>query len=860
MKNILKISTPHIVAVILFLVVSYVYFFPVLEGKVLQGTDNLTAVAMQGEIMAFNNTVGDYCAWTNGAFGGMPAYTIWVKKDAPLMYVEKFIHTLAKNGPVSYLFMAMLSFYLLLIFYGVNPWISIAGSFAYAFSTYFIVIIGAGHITKVISLAYMPGVFAGIYMAYRKNRILLGASIMAIFLALEIGPGHYQIIYYTLLLVMALGINYLVVAIKNKTLPQFVKTTGVLMIAAILAGLTNISSVWTTNEYTPFSARGEKILTQEEDQGQSTSKVKDEGLDFEYATAWSYGISESLNLFIPDFRGGSSVGSLTENSEVYKLFSQRDRNQAKQIIKQLPLYWGDQPGTEGPQYMGALAIFLFIFALFFVRSKEKWWMFAISVFALMLAWGNNFETFNRFIFHYFPLYNKFRAVSTTLVIMQFLIPFLGIIAVNQLMTDYDRPEFIRALKWALGITGGVALLFVLFPGMAGSFSGPIDARYIQNQPFLDALMVDRKTLLRNDALRSLLFVIAGAGVLWAFHIKKINKTVVFVGLATLMILDLGVLGTRYVSHDDFKTVRASRNAFIPSTADMSIFNMETSTPEIKTKVDAFRAEYPKIEKRDSPEMIALNLTTDYRVLNLSDGINFSDALTSFYHKSLSGYSPAKLRRYQDLIDRGVLVRNIQNLVKGLQNSPDAGAYNVLNMLNTKYVIFNKDQQAYMNQEALGNAWFVKDIRWAENADNEFEGMQNIDPGKEAVVHNEFKNAGLDNLGYDSTAVIHLTKYQPNHLSYASSSGAEMLGVFAEMYYPAGWKAYIDGTETEILRANYLLRGLKIPAGEHKIEFKFEPKSYVLGNKINKWSSLLLILGFVAMLGLSLVKFAKHQEA
>ncbi len=856
MKNLFKNSFPHIFAVVLFLVVSYVYFFPVIEGKVLQGTDNYTAKGMQGEIMAYTTLTGDYCAWTNGAFGGMPAYTIWVKKDAPLKMVEQVIHVFAKNGPVSYLFIAMLSFYILLLCYGINPWLSIAGSFAYAFSSYFIVIIGAGHITKVISLAYMPGVIAGIYLAYRRNKILLGAGIMALFLALEIRPAHYQIIYYTLLVVIGLGINYFIAAIREKTLPQFGKATAVLVVAAVLACLTNISSVWTTKEYTPFSARGEKILS--EQQQQESVRVKDEGLDFEYATAWSYGISESLNLFIPNFKGGSSVGALTEHSKVYKLFSQRNQNQAKQIIKQMPLYWGTQPSTEGPQYMGALALFLFVFAMFFVRSKEKWWIFGLSIFALMLAWGDNFETFNRFVFHYFPLYNKFRAVSTTLIIVQFFVPFLGIVAINQLLDDYDKQNFVYSLKWALGITGGIALLFVLLPGIAGSFSGPGDARYAGNQAFVDALMVDRKALLRSDALRSLLFVLAGAGALWAYHLKKVNGVVLFGLLAIFMILDLGVIGTRFVSHDDFKTVRNSNTAFVPSKADMSIFGMEIRNPAVKEKVDKFRADHPKIEKRQSPELTALNMTSNNRVLNLSEGINFSDALTSFYHKSISGYSPAKLRRYQDLIDRGVLVKDIQNFVARMQDKANVGNTNILNMLNTKYVIYNKEQPAYLNPDALGNAWFVKNIKWVGDANAEFETMQAIDPRYEAVVHNGFKGLGVDNLGYDSTAVIHLVDYKPNLLSYSSVSKTDMLAVFSEMYYPAGWNAYIDGIKVDYCRVNYFLRGVKVPQGEHMIEFKFEPKSYLVGNSIGKWSSIVLILMILVLLGVYIKNSVEPQ--
>lgn len=856
MNKFIKPLIPNFTAVLVFLLVSYVYFFPAIEGKVLQGTDNITAKSQQGEIMTFNSLEGGYCAWTNGSFAGMPAYTIWVKHDAPIKLIERFFQLLAKRGPVSYLFIAMFSFYILLCCYGVNPWLGIIGAFAYAFSSYYLVIIGAGHVSKVIALSYMPGVFAGIYLVYNKKKVWLGSALMAIFLALEIRPGHYQIIYYTILLVVALGIYRLIQAYKEDTLPFFIKSTLILLVSALIAGLTNISSVWTTNEYAKYSARGEVILNDTN----STSVSNDKGgLDFDYATQWSYGVGESFNLFIPNFRGGSSVGKLSENSEVYRLFSQRNRAQAKQIIEQLPLYWGDQPSTEGPQYMGALALFLFVFAMFFVRSKEKWWIFIISIFALLLAWGHNFETFNRFMFHYLPLYNKFRAVSTTLVIVQFLIPFLGILAIHQLITDYDRNEFTKALKWSVGLTGGVALLFVLLPGMAGSFTGPIDARYSNNQPFVDALMIDRKALLRNDALRSLFFVLAGGAVLWLYHIKKLSSRLLIVLLAVLTLLDLGLVGTRYVSHNDFKTEKSSKAAFIPTKADMSIYSMEIQNPEVKQKVDNLRKEYPKLNKSDSPELKALNMATDYKVLNLADGINFSDALTSYYHKSLSGYSPAKLRRYQDLIDRGVLVRQIQNLVGKLQNKADAGNYNVLNMLNTKYVIFNRDQSAYKNDQALGNAWFVKNVHWVENSDEEFNAMQNIDPIDEVVVHQEYKDFGIDNLAFDSTATIQLTDYKPNVLKYKSESKTDMVAVFSEMYYPAGWKVFVDGKGIDYFRTNYFLRGLKVPRGEHQIEFRFEPRSYLLGNTINRWSSLLLLVFFIVVAVPELLRWLKKQK-
>lgn len=844
LKPFLRVSFPHFIAISVFLIISFIYFFPAIQGKVLHGGDNISAKGSAGEVSPYTMLTGDYCAWTNSAFGGMPAYTIWVKSNSPLNYITRIINFFTTGGPISYLFIAMISFYLLLICYGVNPWLSIIGSIAYALSTHFIVIIGAGHITKALGLAYMPGVLAGIFMVYKNNKPWLGSVIMALFLAMEIGPGHYQIIYYTILIIVTIGIYYLINAFKNKILPAFIKNTAILFVAALLAALTNISAIWTIQEYTPLSARGESILTLPQNTEQTASK---DGLSFEYATDWSYGIAETFNLLIPNFRGGSVTGSLSENSEVFKLYSRVNRAQANQAIKQLPLYWGPQPFTEGPAYLGAILVFLFVFALFFLKNKEKWWILILSVFAIMLAWGDNFELFNRFIFNYLPLYNKFRAVTTTLFILQFTIPFLGIIALNQMFKDYDKSHFIPAFIWSFSMVGGICLLFVLFPGLAGNFTGHIDANYANNPEFVNAMMIDRKSILRSDAIRSFFFITAGAGVLWLYHIKKLNKILLGVSMLVIILLDLALVDKRYVSFEAFRTDRAAKDSFEPTKADFSIFNMEIINPEIKDKVDIFLETYKNnaiIKNHESPNLVALNLSTNYRVLNLSDGIDLSDPMTSYYHKSLSGYSPAKLRRYQDIIDRGVLVNQIQNLARNVQSGQNTNSFSLINMLNTKYIITNPDHPAFLNKYALGNAWFVKKLRWVETANQEFESINNLDPREEAIVHVEFKGEKTQSIGYDSTGTIYLTNYRPHILTYKSNTKANMLAVFSEVYYPKGWNVYIDDKKVDYLRANYLFRALIVPEGDHKIEFRFEPRSYLQGNRINAMASYLLLVSLL----------------
>ncbi len=616
----------------------------------------------------------------------------------------------------------------------------------------------------------------------------------------------------------------------------------------LLAALRFLSGA--TTEISANSANllpAKNILSLFESSDEATSQG---GLGFEYATQWSYGIGETFNLLIPNFRGGSSNGKLSEKSEIYKLYSQGNRNQAKQIIKQLPLYWGPQPFTEGPAYMGALTIFLFVFAMFFLKNREKWWVFAISILSIMLAWGDHFEVFNRLVFDYLPLYNKFRAVTTTLFILQLTIPLLGILAINKLFTEFDKNEFLKAIKWSFAIVGGICLLFTFFPGLAGNFTGFSDGPYLENKAFMQAIIADRESILQVDALRSSIYVISGAGLLLFYVYGKLNKLTVGTLLGVLLVLDLVLVNTRFVSYNDFQTVRSTKNSFQPTIADLSIYQTEVSDPDVKRGVKEFMDTHkmnPLMQNHESPELLALNLTTNYRVINLSGGINFSDAKTSYYHKSLSGYSPAKLRRYQDLLDRGILEQQIKNFASAFQSNSNTNSYSLFNMLNTKYVVFNSDQPAFVNRNALGNAWFVKNVIWVKNADEEFSLMTRVEPQNDAAINIEFKEQGIDDIGFDPSATIDLINYKPNHLTYHSKTTSRMLAVFSEIYYPKGWKVYIDGKHVNYFRANYLFRALVVPSGDHKIEFKFEPRSYLLGNRINYIASLILLLSTVILL-------------
>jgi hypothetical protein len=800
-KDKLSPILPHLVAVIIFIVVSFAYFYPVLEGKELKANDSTVSKINSREIKDFREKTGREPLWTNSIFSGMPAYLISTKYPGNLIkYADSFLRIF--NMPVSVLFISILGFYILLLIFGLNPWLAIAGALAYGFSSFFFQILGAGHNTQAIALAYMAPMIGGIYYSYRRDA-LKGALFTSFVLALEIQANHPQITYYGLICLMIFGIVEFIYSLKNKSVVKFLKTSALLVIPFIIAVGINFASLYTTYEYGKYSIRGKSELTGE-------NKNVTSGLNKDYITTWSYGIDETFNLLIPNYKGGSSR-PFDHNSDTYKILRQNNNQDA---ANQLQKYWGTQPGTDGPHYVGAIVFFLFVLGLILIKGPEKWWLLAATILSIMLSWGKNFMPFSNLFIEHFPGYNKFRAVTMTLVIAEFCIPLLGFLALRDIFNGtISRKEIIRGLKIAGGLTGGFILLVMLLPGIAGSFLVQGENEY--PEWLKSALIADRKGLLRSDAFRSLVFILLSAAVIFGFIFDKLRKEYAIIIITLLVVLDLWTVDKRYLDADRFERPTSIQKSFNPTVADAFI---------LKDK-------------------------SQYRVLNLAS--TFSDnSPTAYFHKSIGGYHGAKMERYQELIDSciypeigafgeaGKKAQSFEELQKAFNNTPAP----VLNMLNTKYVIFNPSYTPILNPNALGNAWFAEKPVIVENANKEISFMNSYNPAKEAIIVNTFKNQ-ITKSSYpvQENEKIELISYQPDELHYKYSASEEKLVVFSEIYYPAGWKGYIDGKENQYFRTDWVLRGMIVPAGDHEIKFTFRPVSYYIGNKISLASSLLLIL-------------------
>ncbi|MBN2214158.1 MAG: YfhO family protein [Bacteroidales bacterium] len=791
----------------------------VLEGKKLYQNDMTQFKGSVKEITDYREKFNKEPLWTNSMFGGMPAYLISVVYKSNLIKYFHALFTLKGSAPIAYLFLYMLGFYICLLLFGIRPWLSFAGAIAYAFSSYFFAIIAAGHISKVWAIGYLPPVIAGVYTAFR-GRIFLGSAITGLFLALQLLINHLQITYYTLLIIIFFGIFELVAAIRNHQMPVFFKALSVLFIAALLAVSSHFGALWTTYEYGKYSMRGKSELTADADN-------KTTGLDKDYATQWSIGIDESLSLFIPNIKGAPAA--FGTNSRSYDLLRRTEggTSYAKQMLPRLPSYWGDQPHTV-PVYAGAVVCFLFIFGLFVIRGKIKWWLLTATIISIVLSWGRHLPDLTNFMLDYFPGYNKFRSVSMTIVIAEFALPLLGILAIREIIvSDISKKELLKYLKYALYITGGIALFLILFPGIFG-LESPFDQQLIQQGQgiLVDAFVEDRKSLVRTDALRSLIFVLLTAGLIYLFINKKVKVNFLTGGLVLLFLIDMWPVDKRYVSSDNFVSKKEDKSQFSPSTADLLI---------LKDKEPG------------------------YRVLNLAVS-PFQDGTTSYFHHSIGGYHGAKMKRYQELIDYHI-INEITKLYNGLRNNFSSGAidsimnkFNALNMLNTRYVIYNPEAPPLVNKHELGSAWFVNGYRLVENADEEIAALSEFNPANEALLDKRFEDRvkGFEPLS-DSTADIFLATYLPNHLTYLSKSSNEQLAVFSEIYYDKGWKAFIDGNHAPYFRADYLLRAMRIPAGSHTIEFKFHPKSYYTGEKISLAGSVLLILMLIGAFAVEIRK-------
>jgi hypothetical protein len=791
MKIDFKKLLPHLYVVIFFIAICAVYFWPVLEGKEIRQHDIQQWEGMAKEIADFREEHGTEPLWTRSMFGGMPAYQISVLYPANLVKYVNDVLLLGMPMPYSYVFMALLGFYILLLTLKVDYRLAVAGAIGYAFCSYNFIIIMAGHNSKMHAIALMPFVVAGVLMVFHRRKYLFGAAFTAMALALQIYANHLQITYYLALALAVLGVIELIKCIQSKELPHFVKSAASLSVAVIISVLPNLTSLWATWEYGKDTTRGASELTEK-----SVSK----GLDVDYAFAWSYGIDETLTLLIPDFMGGASSGELTKSSATYQaLVANGAGSQANQFIKQVPLYWGDQSFTSGPVYVGAIFVFLFVMGIMLVRNEFKIWLALITGLFIVFSWGNNLLSVNELFFHYVPGFNKFRTVSMNLVIVSLSVVLLGMMALREFFNPKaDAALRKKSLTWAFYITGGISLLFALLPGMFFDFSSEVDENFKQYDWLVEAIRSDRESILRMDAFRSLFFVSAAAAALWFNMKNKLSLNNAAIALTVLVLVDMWTVNKRYLDDSHFVKASKSNQVFTPSQADMTILQ--------------------------DPEL-------GYRVMNTSVS-TFNDASTSYFHHSIGGYHGAKLKRYQELIEGQISKNNMA----------------VLDMLNTKYIILPSREggppMAQQNPGALGAAWFVPEYQIVANADSEMTALTGFNPAQTAIVDKRFESelAGL-NIQYDSTATIRLVKYQANHLTYETSAASEQLAVFSEIYYDKGWNAFIDGNPAPHFRVNYVLRAMRIPAGKHTVEFRFEPKVYHTGEKIALAGSVILFLFF-----------------
>ncbi|MGJ8550015.1 YfhO family protein [Winogradskyella wichelsiae] len=792
---------PHILALIGFVVLSLAYFNPVLQGKKINQSDIMHYIGMAQQQKDFAKTTGEETYWTNSAFGGMPTYQLGAKY--PHNYIKKIDLTLRfLPRPADYLFLYFIGFYILLLSLKVDFKLAALGALAFGFSTYLIIILGVGHNSKAHAIAYMPLVLSGIILTFRKKYIL-GFLLTTIALGLEIVTNHYQMTYYLLLLVLVLGLAYLVDAYKKKELPHFFKSVGLLSVGAILAVGLNATGIMATQEYVKESARGQSDLTINSD---GSPKEVTTGLDRGYITEYSYGILESFNLYIPKFMGGGNYEDVGKDSETYKAYIALGASpiEALDAARNAPMYWGDQPIVEAPAYVGAVIIFLFVLGLFLVKGRVKWWLVGGTLLSLLLSYGKNLGFLTDFFIDYVPFYNKFRAVSSIQVLLELCIPVLGILGLSRLFNnDFKVEEKLKVLLYSVAITAGLAIIFLLFKSILFDFEGLRDDQYIgaYGQAFMDSIVDDRQALMTSDTLRTLILVLLSAGTIYLFLKKKLSENLVVVIFAVLILFDLVTVDKKYVNNDNF--------------------------------ISALRVDKPYQANNADKEI--LKDKSHFRVMDMSTEGQRKPAKAAYYHNSLMGYSAAKLGRVEELLDFYVYNNNM----------------NVLNMLNTKYIIAEEKNTVfpYTNTDANGNVWFVSNLKVVAGANEEILALDSLNTKTTAVTEKQVATDHNLKSSYqlDSTATIQLKEFKPNYLKYESNNRSKGLAVFSEIYYNHGWDAYIDGELVPHFRVNYVLRALELPKGNHTIEFKFEPQVVKTGSSIALASS--AILGLLILAGL-----------
>lgn len=778
---------PHIISVALFIIASLVYFNPVLKGQKLIQSDIRQFDGMAKEVRDFRAQTGEESYWAESAFSGMPTYQLGAH------YPNDFVRSLDLGlrflpRPADYLFLYFLGFYVLMMALKVDWKLAVFGSLAFGFSTYLIIIFGAGHNAKAHTIAYMPMVLAGFIWVF-KRKYLLGFIVTSIAMALQIKANHPQMTYYLLFALLILGLVELIQAIKTKEVPVFAKQAGILIFAVIIGLGVNATRLLSTKEYADFSTRGKSELTINPD---GSAKESTNGLSKEYITQYSYSQLETFNLLIPRFMGGGTVEKLGPGTNTYDIMESKfGTRQAEAFTETIFTYWGDQPIIEAPAYIGAVIFFFFFLGVFLVKGRLKYWLIATTAFAIIMSWGKYIFLTDLFI-DYVPLYNKFRAVSSFQVIAELCVPILGVLALKEFFSkDRTSKEKINALKKAAYVTGGLVIVGVMLAIGLDDFGGLRDSQYSQlDQQYeigglLEAVIADRKSLLYTDSFRSLVLIGLSFGILWFYLKKKLNKLPAIIAFTVLVLFDLIQVNLRYVNSDDFVPARKVEKPYVASEVDKQI----------------------------------LQDKSHYRVANFATD-PFQDGSTSYFHKSIGGYHAAKMGRYSDLIEFHIAQNNRE----------------VLNMLNIKYFIFPSDEggnQAQMNPEANGNAWFVDKIKMVDTADEEIVALKDLQTKEEAVMQvSSIRGTINEDIQKDSLAAIKLSNYKLNHLTYESKSAKDQFAVFSEIYYEDGWNAYVNGELTPHVRVNYVLRGMQIPAGDNLIEFKFEPQVIKTGSTIS----------------------------
>ncbi|NDV69675.1 YfhO family protein [Dysgonomonas sp. 25] len=855
-KSLIRRILPHIGAIILFIAITMIYFAPLYQGKVLNQGDRTLFLGSSEELREYYDDEGESSAWTGTVFSGMPAYQIGIWGGAPnvLSYIEKPVRELT-HGTAGPVLMALIVTYILFCLGGFKPGVSIAGAIAYAFSSYNFIILVAGHMTKAWTIAYIPLIVAGLLVLYQRKYLLSGI-LMALGLGLQLRNNHVQMTYYTAIMCAVIYIFVLIDFIQAKEFKGLLKGTGLLVAAVILALAANYSNVYNNYLMSEESIRGESELTA--NVGEDEKKAA--GADWDYVFRWSYGKAETFSLLVPDVHGGISK-QYGENSAPYKALiqgvqsGQIPQQNAQQLYRYTTEYWGAQPFTSGPVYLGAIICFLFLLGMIIIPHKLKWGMLIVTVLFILLAWGKNFQAFNDLFYYYFPLYAKFRAVSSALVIPAFTIVFVAIWGLKEfLYGDMEKKKRQKALYISLGVTGGICFLLWIAPGAFFNFISPVDEQtgLTQTGGFWQAVLATRKGMLSSDALRSLMFILFATVVLWlSTRPMKMDKTrmalIVSLIIAALVLVDLWGVDRRYIDEDNYM-------------------------PEDYYEKVIFK-------QSEADRYILQDNDLSYRVLKLGDP--FNENYTSYWHKSIGGHSAVKLRRYQEMIDyymgaevqyiTGVCSQQFSKVAAEMQNNEQAtmndllmgmnqGVYPafantpMLNMLNARYIIYAAEYPPVVNPHGMGNAWFVPAYKLVENADEEIKALGDIHPADYAIVDKRFAGQ-LDGLNIvpDSTATIEMTVYKPDRITYKSKAATEQLAVFSEIYFAEGWEARIDGELTDYMRADWTLRALRVPAGEHEITFEFIPHAYNTSRVITTICSSLMILLVLAGLGVLILR-------